>query len=173
MVRVATQQVAPLLLPRIPIRIPYPENAVPVGRVLANRLDHGVVPHNLSGVCSPRKATRHAKATPRAVHRHLVRDGRELFLARVSAGEVIRAHAPSDVGGVGRPDRPREAQPVVLRHRLVLVRPGWEMDVLVEELGGEVLAELVESCGRGGLAHQGLPRDVVEAVAPAQHLDRR
>lgn len=172
MIRVAAQQVAPLPLPPAPIRVTYPENTVPVGGILANRLDRRVVAHNFFGVGSPCESPRHAKATTRAVHRHLVGDGRELFLARVSAGEVVRAHAPPHVGGVGRPDRACEPEPVVLRRRSVQVRPGREVDVLVEELRGEVPAEFLERRGRSGLAHQGLPRDVVEAVASAQNLDR-
>ena len=105
------------------------------------------------------------------VYRYLVGDSRELLLPRVSADEVVRTHAPSEVDGVSRPNRAREPQSMELLHRSVLVRAGREVNVLVEKLGSETLAEIVEGRGSGGLAHQGMARDVLQAVASAEYLN--
>ena len=171
-VPVIDDQVAPLALPKSPIRLPELVLAVRVLAVRLDLLDTGVVANDGLVVGRSGEAAGDRDGSARVVDCYLVGDGREALLARVRTAEGEGAHGPADVGHVGRPDGPRKTQQVVHAHDFILVCSSRKVDVLVEHFLRKMLAELVKRSRRHGLAHQGELQDVVEAVAPAENLER-
>lgn len=172
-VPVVDDQVAPLALPECPIRLPKLVRALRVLGVSLDGVNASVVPDDGLVVGRTAEAAGEGDDSARVIDRHLEGYGREPLLARVRTAEGEGAHAPTDVGHVGRPDGAREPQQVVHAHDFRLVGSGRKVDVLLEHLLRKMLAELVERSRRHRLAHQGQLQDVVEAVAPAQYLERR